>query len=73
MLFFFSAVFCCFTLVIMHTKINYMQNDCYELDPVSLHGKLCDARKVTVSACFRKRGSRSGVLFYLLLLLEWGI
>ena len=43
-----TAVFCCFTLVIMHTKINYMQEDCYELDPVDLVKTLCEARDVTV-------------------------
>ena len=33
----------------MHTKINYMQDDCYELDPVDLTDKsLCEARDVTV-------------------------
>lgn len=49
----FAALFCIFTLVIMHTKINYMEQDCYELDPLYLlSGTMCHARDVTVSFSF---------------------
>ena len=44
-----AAVFCCFTLIIMHTKIDYMKNDCLDLDPVHLDDQMCRARSVSVS------------------------
>ena len=46
-------MFLCFALVIMQTKIRYMKEECYMLDPMglSLDSEVCKARKVSLGWC----------------------
>lgn len=46
-------MFLCFALVIMQTKIGYMKEDCYTLDPMglSLESDVCKARRVSLGWC----------------------